>query len=265
MNQTLAVFSVTWARILQYRADVFLSVIGRGFSFLFVIWLWGRIFSSGTKIAGVYDYRTMVGYYLMAIVVRNIVWPTIGDKVRHLIKYGELTPFLLRPYEPLKYFWLEHLSRQLYYALMTGIILLLIGIFGRSFISLHAPFYAWIFFILFLVVAIINLFWFDLVLGTIAFWTTDSWGISKIGKVVASFLTGEALPLDIFPLFLRGFAMHTPFAFATFWPIKILQSNISLAECSLLLLESVLWVGVFWGISSFVWRRGIRRFEAVGA
>lgn len=264
MSKSWAVFSLTWARILQYRTDVLLGTLGRSISFLFVIWIWSRIFSSGARSAGGYDFSKIVTYYLLALIIRNIAWPTIGDKVRHAIKYGELTPFLLRPYNPLSYFWFEHLSRQLFYILMVPITVVLIALFGWNYFSISATPLSWCLFAGFMIMAIANLFWFDLILSFASFWTTEGWAARRIGRLFVNFFAGAVVPLDLMSGTLKNVSLRSPFAMITFWPIKILQGEVATKDAFVLLIEAMLWALVLWMAAIWLWEKGLKRYEAIG-
>jgi len=70
------------------------------------------------------------------------------------------------------------------------------------------------------------------------------------------------IPLDIFPKLIQAaLTFVIPLAFIGFYPVRVLQGGASLVN--LLLIEAVLAV-VFYLISDYLWRVGLRRYSGVG-
>jgi ABC-2 type transport system permease protein len=103
-----------------------------------------------------------------------------------------------------------------------------------------------------------------ILVGLIAFWTTEIWGIQTILHFVSQFFSGALVPLWFFPPLLREVATWLPFQAQAFIPLSIFFGDIEgLALVGVLGLQ-VGWVGALFAAVVVVWRRAMRRVVVQG-
>lgn len=97
----------------------------------------------------------------------------------------------------------------------------------------------------------------------VGFWTTQSGNVFLLWWGVGAFLSGWVAPLALMPQWLRRVAELLPFRYGLGFPVEIaLGMSTSSTVTGFVIAGS--WLATFAGLYSLLWRRGIRRFQAVG-
>ena len=76
--------------------------------------------------------------------------------------------------------------------------------------------------------------------------------------------SGYLIPVDLFPHGMRAIVDWLPFRYQIGLPVELLTGAHDVAHALTLLARQWVWVAVGLGITSFLWRRGLRRFAAYG-
>ncbi len=107
-------------------------------------------------------------------------------------------------------------------------------------------------------------FLFAYILALLAFWTQQADNAVGFGGVMILLLGGSAIPLNLFPDRIRAIAEMLPFQAMLGFPAAIAAGTIESPQLVEGYVIQVVWLIVAAGISGIVWRRGIRRYTAVG-
>ncbi len=111
----------------------------------------------------------------------------------------------------------------------------------------------------FLVIAQINL-----ICQAINMITLDSRGVTGMINLIMMILSGNIIPLTLFPDRLRLLIRYQPFAQALDAPIRMYLHAMPLREWLLNLGVQVLWLAVLWLVSKALWRRNLNRIVIQG-
>jgi ABC-2 type transport system permease protein len=103
-----------------------------------------------------------------------------------------------------------------------------------------------------------------ILVGLIAFWTTEIWGIQTILSFVSQFFSGALVPLWFFPPLLREVAAWLPFQAQAFVPLSIFLGRTEGPALLSALGLQLLWVAALFGAVTLVWRRAIGRVVVQG-
>jgi len=103
-------------------------------------------------------------------------------------------------------------------------------------------------------------FSFSFSLGLLTFWVEEVWGIQNVKEVAIVLLGGVALPYYFFPLALQKFLTFTPFPYMINWPLRKGFSGSLTFE----FIMALSWLLIFTLISIFLWKRGIKKYSALG-
>jgi ABC-2 type transport system permease protein len=101
-------------------------------------------------------------------------------------------------------------------------------------------------------------------MAMIAFWVLE---ISTIVFIVYSFeyfLSGHIFPLDMLPAWLSEVVRWMPFTYELYFPVQVFMERIAGADLAAGLAIQTGWVFTAWLIATTLWRRGVRRYQAVG-
>src|SRR5438270_10570530 len=137
-----SVFNIGLQNTFVYRWNYFLRALFGLIPLAGTVFLWRAIFREpGGKDFGGYDYGSMIYYYLLTILVSNLVTPTEDDwQIAADIREGQINSFLTKPLSYLGYRFCLFLSGRVVYSIVTLPAIALIFVYFRSFIVLpHDP------------------------------------------------------------------------------------------------------------------------------
>jgi ABC-2 type transport system permease protein len=103
-----------------------------------------------------------------------------------------------------------------------------------------------------------------ILVGLLAFWTLEIWGIHSIVNFVSQFFSGALVPLWFFPPVMRDIANWLPFQAQAFLPLSIFLGRIEGWAVAEALAVQLLWVAVLGAFVVLVWRRAMRRVVVQG-
>jgi ABC-2 type transport system permease protein len=227
--------------------------------------IWNAIFTGSGKSIGSYDYASMIWYFLMTILVDNLVTPTEDEwQIAGDIREGQISAFLIKPLNYLGYRFSLFVAYRLVYTLVTVAPLAAAFFWFRDFIVLPRSGLTWPIFLLSAGMSACISFLISYTLALTAFWVLE---ISTIVFILYSFeyfLSGQTFPLDIMPGWFQAILQWLPFPYELFFPVQVFLERIEGAALWRGLVIQAGWVVILYAISQFVWHRGIRRYQAVG-
>src|SRR5882724_10591546 len=133
----LTVFNLGIQNTFVYRWNYLLRAIFGIIPLVGTVFLWRAIFrESGGGMRG-YDYGSMIYYYLLTILVSNLVTPTEDEwQIAADIREGQINSFLTKPVNYLGYRLSIFLSGRLVYTAVTVLPIALIFVYFRRYIVL---------------------------------------------------------------------------------------------------------------------------------
>lgn len=252
---------------LAYRVNfLFRSLFGL-IPLMATIFLWRKIYEGkeeGAEVAG-YSLAAMTSYYLLVTVVDALTAVTEDDwQIAADIKDGNISQFLLKPIDYLRYRFCLFLSGRMIYTVVAllpvgGFIWLLRDYFVAP--SDAATF--GLFAVSVLMTALLQ-FLMSYTMAMLAFWVLE---ISTFIFIVFAFeyiAGGHLFPLDILPPAAQTVLSFTPFPYQLFFPVSIYLGQTTGPALWQGLAIQLFWVVVFYGLARFAWNRGIRKYSAVG-
>jgi ABC-2 type transport system permease protein len=261
----LSVFNIGLQNTFVYRWNYFLRALFGLIPLAGTVFLWRAVFKEkGGGLHG-YDYGSMVYYYLLVLLVSNLVTPTEDEwQIAADIREGQINSFLTKPLSYLGYRFSIFLSGRLVYTFVTLPPIALIFLYFRSYIALpHNPatyFYATVS----MLMAAFMQFFITYSLAMMAFWILE---ISTIVFIVYSFeyfLGGQMFPIDIMPAGVQEVMKWLPFYYELFCPVAIFLERLQGAAMFQGLAIQAGWLLVCWAAAHLMWRRGLGHYQAVG-
>src|SRR5437660_4391790 len=134
----VSVFNIGLQNTFVYRWNYFLRALFGLIPLAGTVFLWRAIFHEpGGRGFGGYDYGSMIYYYLLTILVSNLVTPTEDDwQIAADIREGQINSFLTKPLNYLGYRTGIFLAGRLVYTAVTIIPIALIFFYFRSYLKL---------------------------------------------------------------------------------------------------------------------------------
>jgi ABC-2 type transport system permease protein len=101
-------------------------------------------------------------------------------------------------------------------------------------------------------------------MAMLAFWVLEVSTFIFILYAFEYLASGHLFPLDILPRGLEQALYLTPFPYQLYFPVSIYMGKTTGADLFRGLLIQGLWVVAAYCLARLAWRRGIRRYSAVG-
>ena len=260
-----AVFKLGLQNTFVYRWNYLLRAVFGLIPLLGTVFLWRAVFAEkGSGMQG-YDYGSMIYYYLLMILVSNLVTPTEDEwQIAADIREGQINSFLTKPLSYLAYRFCIFLSGRLVYTIVTILPIALIFLYFRGFITLPENGSTYFFSFVSLVMSGLIQFFISYSVSMMAFWILE---ISTIVFIVYSFeyfLGGQMFPIDLMPAGFQAVMKWLPFYYELFCPIAIFLERLQGAEMIEALAIQTGWTVALWAFARFMWKRGLGHYQAVG-
>ena len=261
----IKVFDIGLQNTFVYRWNFFLRSLFNLVPLAGTVYIWRAMFDGREGNIGPYDYSSMIFYFVMAMVVNNLVTPTEDEwQIAADIRDGLINSFLTKPLNYLAYRTSLFLSYRLLYTIATIVPVGVVMFYFRHTITLPGEAVTWFWFALSLALAAFIQFFIAYSLAMMAFWILE---ISTIVFILYSFeyfLSGQIFPLDIMPAGLQTALKWMPFYYEIFFPIKVFLEKATGAELYSGLAIQAGWFLIMLFVARTMWTRGTRHYQAVG-
>ena len=263
MKKYLTVFNLGLQNTFVYRWNYFLRAVFGLIPLAGTVFLWRAIFREpGGGMHG-YTYGSMIYYYLLTIVVSNLVTPTEDEwQIASDIREGQINSFLTKPVNYLAYRFSIFLSGRLVFTAVTIPPIIVILFYFRDYLAFPSNVMTYVCAFLSLMMAALMQFFITYSLAMMAFWILE---ISTIVFIVYSFeyfLGGQMFPVDIMPAGIQAVMKWLPFYYELFCPIAIFMERLRGAEMGQALAIQASWVLITWSAAHFMWKRGLGHYQA---
>jgi ABC-2 type transport system permease protein len=266
-------FKTTFASMVQYRASLFIWMIGQVLEPLVYLIVWSTVAngSGGTGSTGAasagsvggYTARGFAAYYIAFMLVNQVTYTWVMWEYEYRVRQGALSFALLKPVHPIHSDISDNLSSKL---ISLPIILVVAGLLALVFRPAAAvSMWAALAFIPALVLAFLVRFLLEWSLALAAFWTTRVNAINQVYYLLMLFLAGQIAPLTLFPHWLQVIADILPFRWMLGFPVELVLGRLTPVQALAGLGAQIAWVAVSLLLVRVVWRAGVRLYSAVGA
>jgi len=265
VEKYISVFNIGLQNTFVYRWNYFLRALFGLIPLAGTVFLWSAVFAErGGELHG-YDYGLMIYYYLLVILVSNLVTPTEDEwQIAADIREGQINALLTKPMSYLAYRFSIFLSGRLVFTFVTLPPIALIFFYFRDYIVLPADPMTYVLATVSTLMAAFIQFFITYSLAMMAFWILE---ISTIVFIVYSFeyfLGGQMFPIDIMPATVQAVLKWLPFYYELFFPVAIFLGRFKGIELVQGLAIQTGWVLLAWAWANFMWKRGLGHYQAVG-
>lgn len=267
MNKYWHVINIAIQNTLVYRANFFFRSLISLIPLTATIMLWRAVYESrtgGGDVAG-YSLARMISYYLIIMVVDSLTAVTDDDwQIAADIKDGNISQFLLKPIDYLAYRLCLFGAGRLVFTAIALVPMALFIAWHHEYVYWPVHPMTWLVFGLSLIMTALLQFFISYALALLAFWLLE---ISTIVFIVYAFeyvVGGHLFPLDILPPALANALNWTPFAYELFFPSSVFLEQATGAALWRGLAIQFFWVLASYTFARWIWRRGVKHYEAVG-
>jgi ABC-2 type transport system permease protein len=234
-----AMLRVSFAEAVAYRAEMLVWVLATTMP-LIMLSLWTAVARDAP--IGRYGQKEFTAYFLTTFIIRQLTGAWAAWHMNYEVRQGTLSMRLLRPVHPLWAYAIENIAafpmRVIVAVPMAGVLL---WTAGSALLPKSAAMW------LLVVVSIMG-----------------GWLITFLVNIAIGCLSGYLVPLDLFPKGLRAIVDLLPFRYQIGLPVELLTSAHPLEAAARLVAQQWGYVVVLLGLSTVLWRNGLRRFAAFG-
>lgn len=258
----VALFRLSWSEMLQYRASVFLWTLWSLSGPIIHLAVWSAIIEAEGALGG-YDRGSIVAYFLVQSIVYHFTVAWQAYEFSYLIRTGTLSVQLLRPFDPSHYIVANNVAFKLInlvwlIPIWTGMML-----YFRPQIEL-----SWergIGFVVSMTLAAVLYFLWVHCWAMLAFWTVRASAFFEFTDVIGYLIGGGIAPIALLPGGLRTLALYFPQYYWNGFPVEVAIGTVEPGSILSGMGITVVWIIVLFLVYRLLWRRGLRRFGAVGA
>lgn len=267
MKKYWHVINVGIQNALVYRVNFLFRSVFTLIPLMATIFLWKAIYAgrhSQTEISG-YSVSAMISYYLVVMIVDSLTAVTDDDwQIATDIKDGNINQFILKPIDYLTYRLCLFGAGRLVYSMVALLPVALFILVQHRYFFFPTDSGTWGWFLLSLLLSGLLQFFSSYLVALLAFWILD---ISSLIIMIFAFeflAGGHLFPLNILPPAAANLLLMTPFPYQLFFPVSIYLEQVHGPALLRGLVIQAIWVVAAYGLARWVWRRGMRRYSAVG-
>lgn len=255
------------ANIIQtfiYRGTIWLWLIVDVFQFVMMVFLWKSVYQYQTSISG-FTFHDMLIYFLLTNLFYIFTQVEAVFMMAEEIREGRISLYMIKPISYKTRLFSEMLGRVaglfillIPVVLLTGLVV--ISVFNItwqvSWIQvLQASLYVPLIFML--------IFEFSFMFGIVTIYTTNDFGLVIFMSVLIRMVSGQIIPLALYPAFLQNILNYLPFRFISYPPL-ILLNQVDLNTAWMGLLVMALWVIGFKGVNYVLFKLSVKKMVVFG-
>lgn len=255
--------SANLAESLHYRGSAVMWSLTGFLTQLMALSLWSAVARENGGVVGGYSQGDLVTYFVCSQLVILFTGSWAAWKMMMGIRNGTLSAELLRPIPPFVGWWTEIYGFKLVMAaiqvpaLLVASLLLGATVPEGGLTMLLAP--------VAIALTMAMRYAIEICLGSTCFWLTDLRGVAGTWFLAFLLLSGSFAPIALMPPTLRTIAEYSPFYYLLGFPIDLATGRLDGADAAFGFAMQVGWMAVACGLAVVLWKRGLRRYSAVGA
>lgn len=257
-----ALIRSAWLVDLQYRAALMIWLLWGVIEPLISLGIWWSIAGAG-EVQG-YDRAAFAQYFFAVILVNQLTLAWDAWYIDRWIRLGEMNHRVARPIAPVH----EAIADNLAYKVRTGVLVLAAWLATAAvWPAVRIPLdpARWAAAALAIVLAAAIRFLNSYATGLLAFWTTRATALMELQFGVSLFLSGRIAPLALLPPGVAAAAGVLWFPYMLAFPVEVLTGAVALDVAYVRGLGwQAVWLLAWLALYALVWRRGVRRYGAVG-
>jgi ABC-2 type transport system permease protein len=249
-----------FAREATYRMEVFTEVGSLIVRVYLLRSVWTALYAQNVAPMNL-PLHLMITYATVALLMSLILEVDGTRLIREKIREGTIATDLMKPISVPFYFFSDGFGQTMLHALLVipSILFALLLVH----IDLPSP-QAFAFFALSFLIGYLVNFFLNFLMNAVAFWTLETFAIQLIVRWVSDLLSGQIIPLTFFPGIFGHIVFSLPFAAIYSTPLLIYVGVIHPQDYTRYLAIQVLWLLLFSGLSTLVWRAASRRVVIQG-
>jgi ABC-2 type transport system permease protein len=260
LRQFLALAGITMQEVIVYKAQAYIWLFTDVLTALVMPFVW---LSAGGNEFGGYPISQLILYYVVLVMVSSFVTSHFMWEIGTEIREGIFSTHLLRPVSYAKFAIARNLGYRLVRTvLVLPFLVLLIAVLSRhvNYGDLYLGWGAWACLIMGHLVSVM----FVLAMSMIALFTEEAETIFELYYFPMIFLSGQIVPVSLFPDWVQSIAQVLPFYYTTAAPTEVLVGRHDSSATVSILIGQAAWIGISYVAYLFLQRAGRKHYAGVG-
>lgn len=252
-------------RLISYKANVIIFMIGDFFMLAVTYYLWKAIYGSADgDILNGFGFNEMIIYIFISFITSIMISVDISYDISREVKDGSIAINLVRPLNYERRMFFQGLGNVFY-----NFIVIFIGGFSIT-TFLFYKFFGYVslggilLYLLSVIMGIFINFYYSYIFGLISFKITNMWGLSQIMQSVVNLLSGMLIPIAFFPGWAQAITKLLPFSSSIYTPTMIYLGKINGSEILWALGLQLFWIVILMVVSKFMWKSLIKNLTILG-
>ncbi len=244
-----------------YTAWFWASTASSIMRMVIIYFFWHAVYANKTSI-GEMSLDTMITYVVLAMML-GIYVSGIGNQLSGNIRDGSIAIELMRPYDLLTKLVALDLGNTISSLFRDALPMVVIAFI---FLGINPPtsIEGAILFLISVFLGILIGTQFDLIVGVLAFWTVNVWGLRVLREAIVLFFSGSLIPISLFPQWLQTVSQFLPFQSMVYVPVSIYTGIISGTDAYIAMAIQVFWLVAIFIIVRIFWALAIRKVTIFG-
>lgn len=263
MKKFISYFQFGLRDALQHRFQLVYWMLLNLFPVLAFIYLWKAVYQTKAEIGG-YSLAMMMTYYAFTRLLNRIITTYTEIEISREIKEGEMTKHLVRPMNYFIYKFGERLGIRIVTLLLNIPVYAAIFLIFREYFILEFHIGSSLLLLINVLLSVHLYFLISYAFGLMAFFMTETHSLFGMKDNIINLLAGAMFPLQLMPETAQHILTYLPFQYFYFFPMQIYFGKLSSTEILTGFSIQVLWIVIMSAIIQWMWKTGIRRYEAIG-
>ncbi len=255
-----ALIRYTWLSWMPHRSFFFLLAFGWMIPPLIYLFVWST--AAGQETVAGLTRGQFVAYYLALVVVNQLTYAQTNWTVGDLIRGGSMNRLMLYPLSPTYNTVASEVAGKVVMMSFVIPVTLILALFLRPELN-PSPTQLAAFVPAVVMAWLLRFFW-GYWLALLAFWVTRADSLLALQDAFIFLLGGQVAPVILLQGAIKTTATALPFRYMAAFPVEILTGHVATAELPAGLAIQAGWLLVAFLLYQFLWRRGVRRYSAVG-
>lgn len=242
---------------IAYRSELIGYFIGESLYNIALIFVWKALFlNTGNTAYNGFTFTQIVLYLLlsgiMSFMDESDSLFILGEEIRD----GNIVMRLIKPVsldKSILYFELGNKLLMLTCVFVPSVVF--VGIYFNFAYGITFPVSSYVLFSLSMIISYFISFYFNMLFGFLSFYLLNLWGVSMLKTAVVKFLSGQVIPLFLFPEIVEKVFSILPMAAMTYTPVMIFLGKYSRRVLLFNLAVQIFWLFFFYSICQIIWKR----------
>ncbi|MCK5128244.1 MAG: ABC-2 family transporter protein [Clostridiales bacterium] len=264
-NKYWVSLSMGFVNSMEYRFDFLISLLSTTFPIIIQVFVWTAIYDASTKeVLYGHTFPQMMVYTVFAGAISMFIRTGVEQSINRDIHSGQLSNFLVKSIMYIPFRIMNSIGEKLSSIVVMILFSVIASIAMYVFIGFEMQVINIILFLPAIVLAFLLNFFIFFCISTLAFWITEASRFFYSITIIVMVASGGVFPIDIFGTLYVKVLKLMPFMYTTTFPIKVINGTLSSGEILNGFLVQIIWIVVFSFFATFLWKKGSKRFVAVG-